>query len=73
MSYGRVACRYEGSIADKVLAEARMLSDHMIEWRYGKDVGYGIMECGVGPDYYRCKEVQHLPTFKYANDPGCMK
>jgi hypothetical protein len=46
-----------------VLAEASTLSDHLIEWRCGNDVGYGIMEYGVGPGYYKYKEVQHLPTF----------
>ncbi len=47
----------------KVLAEASTLSDHLIEWRCGDDIGYGIMEYGVGPGYYKYKEVQHLPTF----------
>ena len=46
-----------------VLAEASTLSDHLIEWRCGDDVGFGIMEYGVGPGYYKYKEVQHLPTF----------
>ena len=47
----------------KVLAEASTLSDHLIEWRCGDDIGYGIMEYGVGPGYYKYKEIQHLPTF----------
>ena len=47
----------------KVLAEASTLSDHLIEWRCGNDLGYGIMEYGVGPGYHKYKEVQHLPTF----------
>ena len=46
-----------------VLAEASTLSDHLIEWRSGNDVGYGIMEYGVGPGYYKYKDIQHLPTF----------
>jgi hypothetical protein len=47
----------------KVLAEASTLSDHLIEWRCGDDVGFGIMEYGVGPGYHKYKEIQHLPTF----------
>src|SRR5215475_919082 len=47
----------------KVLSEASTLSDHLIEWRSGNDTGYGIMEYGVGPGYYKYKEIQHLPTF----------
>ncbi len=47
----------------KVLTEASTLSDHLIEWRCGNDVGFGIMEYGIGPGYYKYKEVQHLPTF----------
>ncbi len=47
----------------KVLAEASTLSDHLIEWRCGNDIGFGIMEYGVGPGYYKYKEIQHLPTF----------
>jgi hypothetical protein len=46
-----------------VRAEASTLSDHLIEWRSGGAVGYGIMEYGVGAGYYKYKEVQHLPTF----------
>ncbi|MGH7840244.1 MAG: hypothetical protein ACREQT_01825 [Candidatus Binataceae bacterium] len=46
-----------------VLAEASTLSDHFIEWRSGDDLGYGIMEYGVGPGYHKYKEIQHLPTF----------
>ena len=46
-----------------VLAEASTLSDHLIEWRCGGDVGFGIMEYGVGPGYYKYKDLQHLPTF----------
>jgi hypothetical protein len=33
----------------ELLAEASTLSDHFVEWRSGDDVGYGIMEYGVGP------------------------
>jgi hypothetical protein len=47
----------------EVLAEASTLSDHLIEWHCADDVGYGIMEYGVGAGYYKYKEVQHLPTF----------
>lgn len=47
----------------KVLAEASTLSDHLIEWRCGNDIGFGIMEYGVGAGYYKYKEIQHLPTF----------
>jgi hypothetical protein len=47
----------------RTLAEASTLSDHLIEWRCGDDVGFGIMEYGVGPGYYKYKEIQHLPTF----------
>jgi hypothetical protein len=46
-----------------VLAEASTLSDHLIEWRSRNDVGFGIMEYGVGPGYYKYKEIQRLPTF----------
>ncbi|HKV55416.1 MAG TPA: hypothetical protein VJN94_12330 [Candidatus Binataceae bacterium] len=58
---------YEHDVWDlsdpQVLAEASTLSDHLIEWRSGDDVGFGIMEYGVGPGYYKYKEIQHLPTF----------
>lgn len=47
----------------KVLADASTLSDHLIEWRCGNDIGFGIMEYGVGPGYYDYKDIQHLPTF----------
>ena len=47
----------------RVLGEASTLSDHLIEWRCGNDTGFGIMEYGVGPGYYKYKEIQHLPTF----------
>jgi hypothetical protein len=46
-----------------VLGEASTLSDHLIEWRSGSDIGFGIMEYGVGPGYYKYKDIQHLPTF----------
>jgi hypothetical protein len=46
-----------------VLREASTLSDHLIEWRWGDDIGFGIMEYGVGAGYDKYKEVQHLPTF----------
>lgn len=47
----------------KTRAEASTLSDHLIEWHCGNDTGFGIMEYGVGPGYYKYKEIQHLPTF----------
>ena len=47
----------------RVLGDASTLSDHLIEWRCGPDIGFGIMEYGVGPGYYKYKEIQHLPTF----------
>jgi hypothetical protein len=47
----------------KVFAEASTLSDHLIEWHCGNDVGFGIMEYGVGPGYYKYSDIQHLPTF----------
>jgi hypothetical protein len=46
-----------------VLREASTLSDHLIEWNCGGEIGYGIMEYGVGPGYYKYKDIQHLPTF----------
>ncbi|MGD0291151.1 MAG: hypothetical protein ABSC63_16025 [Candidatus Binataceae bacterium] len=46
-----------------VLREASTLSDHLIEWRCGDEIGFGIMEYGVGPGYYKYKDIQHLPTF----------
>jgi hypothetical protein len=46
-----------------VLREASTLSDHLIEWRCGNDVGFGIMEYGVGAGSYKYTEVQHLPRF----------
>ena len=46
-----------------VLREASTLSDHLIEWQCGDEIGYGIMEYGVGPGYYKYKDIQHLPTF----------
>ncbi len=35
----------------QVVAEASTLSDHLIEWHCGNDVGSGIMEYGVGSGY----------------------
>ena len=29
----------------------------------GNDVGFGIMEYGVGPGYYKYQDIQHFPTF----------
>ena len=46
-----------------VLAQPSTLSDHLIEWRCGSDLGFGIMEYGVGSGFYKYREVQHLPTF----------
>jgi len=64
-SKGDYYCEYDTwDLTDpKVIAEASTLSDHLIEWRCGDDIGFGIMEYGVGPGYYKYKEIQHLPTF----------
>ncbi len=40
---------------------ARTLSDHVIEVTDGDEVGYGIMEYGVGKGYARYPEVQMHP------------
>jgi hypothetical protein len=40
---------------------ARTLCDHVIEVRDGHDVGYGIMEYGVGKSYARYQDVQLHP------------
>jgi hypothetical protein len=40
---------------------ARTLCDHVIEVRDGEEVGYGIMEYGVGKDYARYTEAQMHP------------
>ncbi|AZN50004.1 MULTISPECIES: hypothetical protein [Pseudomonas] len=40
----------------------RTLSDHVIEVRDGDEVGYGIMEYGVGKGYARYPEVQEHPA-----------
>lgn len=62
---GRYYCEHEvWDLSDPVvLREASTLSDHLIEWRCGGETGYGIMEYGVGPGYYKYKDIQHLPTF----------
>jgi len=39
----------------------RTLSDHVIEVRDGDDIGYGIIEYGVGKDYALYKNVQSHP------------
>ena len=39
------------------------LSDHVVEFREGSDVGYGIMEYGVSRGYPKYDEIQHLPPF----------
>jgi hypothetical protein len=39
----------------------RTLSDHVIEVRDGDEVGFGIMEYGVGHGYSRYLQVQHHP------------
>ena len=46
-----------------VLREASTLSDHLIEWRSGDQIGFGVMEYGVGAGYHKYPEIQHLPTF----------
>jgi len=40
---------------------ARTLSDHVIEVRDGDNIGWGIMEYGVGEGYERYREVQKHP------------
>ena len=40
---------------------ARTLSDHVIEVTDGDEVGYGIVEYGVGKGYARYAEVQDHP------------
>lgn len=40
---------------------ARTLCDHVIEVRMGEEVGYGIMEYGVGRGYPRYQHVQQHP------------
>lgn len=40
---------------------ARTLSDHVIEVRDGDEVGYGIMEYGVGKGYAKYEQVQQHP------------
>jgi hypothetical protein len=40
---------------------ARTLCDHVIEVRDGDEVGYGIMEYGVGKGYSKYAEVQDFP------------
>ena len=39
----------------------RTLSDHVIEVTDGEEVGYGIVEYGVGKGYARYSEVQDHP------------
>jgi hypothetical protein len=62
---GEYYCEHEVWDLDDLTtrAEASTLSDHLIEWRCGDDTGFGIMEYGVGPGYYKYKEIQHQPTF----------
>jgi hypothetical protein len=62
---GEYYCEHEvWDLSDpEVLRAASTLSDHLIEWRVGDAIGFGIMEYGVGPGYYKYKEIQHLPTF----------
>jgi len=50
------------SLADPTIRRlARTLSDHVIEVTDGDEVGYGIIEYGVGKDYARYAEVQNHP------------
>jgi hypothetical protein len=62
---GEYYCEHEVWDLDDLAtrAQASTLSDHLIEWRCGDDTGFGIMEYGVGPGYYKYKEIQHQPTF----------
>lgn len=41
---------------------ARTLCDHVIEVRMGDEIGYGIMEYGVGKGYARYAQVQQHPA-----------
>ncbi len=45
---------------DAVLTEAGTFGDHMMEYRCGDDIGYGIIEYGVAPGYPKYKEVQNV-------------
>jgi hypothetical protein len=47
-----------------VLTEASTLSDHLIKWRCGSDIGYGIMEYGIGTGYRKYKKIPfaHFPN-----------
>lgn len=40
----------------------RTLADHVIEVRDGDEVGYGIMECGIGSGYALYPQVQQHPA-----------
>ena len=54
------ADRWDLSV-DAVRAQARTLSDHVIEVRDGDQTGWGIMEYGVGSGYARYEAVQAHP------------
>lgn len=45
-----------------IRALVRTLADHVIEVRDGDEVGYGIMECGIGKGYALYPQVQHHPA-----------
>jgi hypothetical protein len=62
---GEYYCEHETwDLSDPAISkDASTLSDHLIEWHCGNDTGFGIMEYGVGPGYYKYKNIQHLPTF----------
>jgi hypothetical protein len=62
---GEYYCEHETwDLSDPAISkEASTLNDHLIEWYCGNDTGFGIMEYGVGPGYYKYKNIQHLPTF----------
>ena len=50
------------SLADPATRKlARTLSDHVIEVTDGDEVGYGIVEYGVGKGFARYAEVQDHP------------
>ena len=40
---------------------ARTLCDHVIEVKIGDEIGYGIMEYGVGKGYAKYEQVQQHP------------
>jgi hypothetical protein len=60
---GKLYAEHESwTLADPAVRElVRTLSDHVIEVTDGDEVGYGIVEYGVGKGYARYSEVQDHP------------